>query len=431
MAPVVQRQPPFTAVSFSSCGWMFIFHTGCLYFLQRHFDLNECEAFGTSAGAVAAASMCCGYDNSTLCEVIIDGKGKQASNFMLMLPLLCETSRSLCPSDAAVRCDGRLSISCTELLGYGRYGPMLFMTRRYTSFRTNADLIRCVEASCHVPLFGGILPYIMDGRWLYDGAITDPHPDPEVTVQFQNRCALTDDNFVGTSLSKMSETDSQVLASWEVEGGGDAMPSSSRSSALASASESSLVPSSMPSRRDSLSKRVLKITHAQCCRCGCLDEDRRACTLSPSKGMDFPLVCGLLPPSEGTMRLLYYHGYAQAFEFFAVPSRSDPSSSPAACRQGNADGADVDGSFGGCAAAASFLDDLEGTSAETADYDAVVKHHSHIRNRLIRRIKRHNALWGRVGLLRWGLTFVMAVWAQSFGSLLSEQIHDYLMVNEI
>lgn len=68
-------------------------------------------------------------------------------------------------AEAYKQATGRLRILVTRVVRH----PPFFLGDVMSNFRSQRQLRQQLRASCHMPFFGGVLPYEVDGRWYYDG----------------------------------------------------------------------------------------------------------------------------------------------------------------------------------------------------------------------------------------------------------------------
>ena len=95
---------PYDHISFSACGWMYMYHFGILQYITEHFDVSQVQTYGTSAGALAACALCCDYPATKIGEEIVEAKKAGQENFLEMVPLVHEATERLCPHDAHLKC---------------------------------------------------------------------------------------------------------------------------------------------------------------------------------------------------------------------------------------------------------------------------------------------------------------------------------------
>ena len=168
-------------------------------------------------------------------------------------------------------------------------------------------------------------------------------------------------------------------------------------------------------RMDEASGRLLRIVHNDRCACGCATTPDQ--TIMPD--IDLPKHWALLPPSEGALRVLFYHGYGQAAAFFQK------------CN------ADAGGEAGSEASpldeeekcwSRSCVEDLE-SAALDADSSRVlfqyaVTHREHVTAYLRAHVRDNMGRWESYGLhvLRYMLVFLLAIlplFSKLFGPALS------------
>jgi hypothetical protein len=67
--------------------------------------------------------------------------------------------------DAWKQCSGRLRLLVTRVAAH----PPWFLGDVISRFESQRELRAYLRASCHMPVFGGVLPYCVDGRYFFDG----------------------------------------------------------------------------------------------------------------------------------------------------------------------------------------------------------------------------------------------------------------------
>jgi len=162
--------PPHLCITFNGCGWLYIYHWGVAKYLQTHYDLGSVHFGGTSAGALVAATLLAGLPVDPVVESAITTRGTHGDNPFTMLDLLDWGIERWAPQDAASIASGRLCVALTVVEDFARR-PLYVQ-----QFRDRDHAIAVLRGTCHLPVFGGLLPYTVDGRPVYDRVFVDNHP---------------------------------------------------------------------------------------------------------------------------------------------------------------------------------------------------------------------------------------------------------------
>jgi hypothetical protein len=168
------KEFPFKEISFSASGWLYIFQLGVLHYLQNHYDMKDVKVYGTSAGAIVGCSLCCDYDNLRLAAEVIQAKQIQSRDFTKMIELAHAGCDRICPTDAHIKCNERLTIACTEI-----HNGVFMKAVTYNTYRYRQDVVDILKATSFLPFLGGFTPYVYNKKWLIDGVFTIPHQNPD------------------------------------------------------------------------------------------------------------------------------------------------------------------------------------------------------------------------------------------------------------
>jgi elongation of very long chain fatty acids protein 4 len=166
--------------SFDSAGWLYVYHFGVAHWLQEHLtpgitpenvndgDYPEGLGFsGSSAGALTALLLASATPVRNVLEHVL-AQHKACSRNPRMMPICVEEALRKYKFDEAPRAlTGRLRILVTRALPK----PPFIMAEVVDKYPDNETAIQWLLASCHVPLFFGILPYRFNGGMFYDGGL--------------------------------------------------------------------------------------------------------------------------------------------------------------------------------------------------------------------------------------------------------------------
>eukprot|EP00667_Euglena_gracilis_P010732 EG_transcript_10934 len=163
---------PHTVFSFDSSGWLFLYHFGVARYLREHFlptaDPAAVAFSGASGGALVATALCSNVDLDRLIAFVVSCRRDCYYTPWRLMPAVEEAIRLFMPPDAHVTCSNRIRILTTKVLP----NPPFVMGEVVSEFQNWKHLAQVLRASCHVPLFGGFLPFHMTeagGGWYYDG----------------------------------------------------------------------------------------------------------------------------------------------------------------------------------------------------------------------------------------------------------------------
>lgn len=196
-------QGPKLVVSFDSSGWFYCYHFGVARFIEQHvlpsLPHKASVGFtGSSGGALVSGCLCVGINIETITQHVISRRHVCAFNPFAMFPEAENALRMFLPSDSHLKCTGRLRVLLTKVLPR----PPFFMGAAPCHFKSFDDLFHTLRASCHVPIFGGVLPYKVEGRGLfYDGCYWSSFFVPWRTLQEDDRVIKT--SAVGSPFSQI------------------------------------------------------------------------------------------------------------------------------------------------------------------------------------------------------------------------------------
>ena len=160
-------------LSFNASGWLYIFQIGVVSMLQEATYLDKARAYGTSAGASAAACVCLDFPAEFAGEEMCQQQCKSHEDFLKMVKLMKDGIERLTPLDAYEKVNERLSVICTEITSISNF---VFNDVEFRNFNSRKELVDILSATAHIPILGGYEPFIYKGRWLYDGLFTNTHP---------------------------------------------------------------------------------------------------------------------------------------------------------------------------------------------------------------------------------------------------------------
>ena len=201
---------PIRRLSLSGCGWLFPFHVGVISSLQAHGVIGESTVLtGVSGGALVATGHASGLSENDMMDIATDiierwsirGGGSLFDVWGQMGPIVEVAMHRALPSDAHLRCNGKVSLGVTPVAAtssiwhdhpimFGHHGAEREKDDNDDLiFRSKNDLIQCCLCSSHIP-------YYMDNhfskewrgkQWL-DGGMVDilapvPNKDIEHCIQ--------------------------------------------------------------------------------------------------------------------------------------------------------------------------------------------------------------------------------------------------------
>ncbi|CAJ1424931.1 unnamed protein product [Effrenium voratum] len=172
------REPKVKRVvfSFDSCGWLFVYHFGVGAWLSEHLRLERAEspevpqevAFsGSSGGSLIACVLACGQKVRDVFEFIVSEQPVCRRNPTEMFPAVERALRHFQFEGAYLRMQSRMRVLLTRITRT----PPCVQGEVIDKFPDNETAIQVLCASCHVPLFAGLLPRRICGRLYYDGLV--------------------------------------------------------------------------------------------------------------------------------------------------------------------------------------------------------------------------------------------------------------------
>ena len=137
---------------------------------------------------------------------------KRPSGLISIKDLVERSLEKLLPSDAHLRCSGRLGVSVTRL-GWPSENKFI------SEFRSREDLIEAICAGCFIPLWSGSLwPPKFRGESFVDGAYSNNTPRFELTTPDERRTIRQVEVSPFSGGVEVSPPDGSALAQWRVMG---------------------------------------------------------------------------------------------------------------------------------------------------------------------------------------------------------------------
>ena len=161
---------PFSEISFHSSGWMQIFQCGVSKYIQENMKYDECKLVGTSGGALIACSLCCDLPMDDIFDEMIKTRKIYNNNIFKMCHYTKKIIEKMLPEKCIDLIKKRLTIVCSKLEDYD------FIPLYMDNFHTYTDVLKYLHATIHVPIIDGCTPYEIDNLMLYDGMMSDSHP---------------------------------------------------------------------------------------------------------------------------------------------------------------------------------------------------------------------------------------------------------------
>ncbi|OQR87486.1 Patatin like protein [Achlya hypogyna] len=190
--PIGQRIEPAHArgdtvqIGFGGCGGFYNYHLGIASVLQEHFDLTNCVFSGASAGCFPALVLALGLDVKSFfygpnLTLVKDANEKTFYGLRDWIPLTKQHVLATLPPDAYARVDKKFFISITHV-------PSL-ANELVTTWESNEDMVECILASGHVPIYTNEVVKPYRGASYVDGCVSNnwplPHGDEHPSKVFQ------------------------------------------------------------------------------------------------------------------------------------------------------------------------------------------------------------------------------------------------------
>lgn len=162
-------------LSFAGCGFLGIYHVGVVSCFREYAPNLVNELSGASAGAIAACCLICDCPLGLITSEILK-VASSARTYMLgpfspkfdVTGILRDRLNTILPSDAHIRCTGRLHVSATRVSD----GKNVIMSE----YNTREELIQALLCSSFIPIFSGIIPPTYRGVRYIDGCYSDNLP---------------------------------------------------------------------------------------------------------------------------------------------------------------------------------------------------------------------------------------------------------------
>ncbi|XP_013772278.1 patatin-like phospholipase domain-containing protein 2 [Limulus polyphemus] len=180
-------------LSFAGCGFLGIYHVGvasCFREYAPHVLVEKIA--GASAGALTACCLICevplGESTTDVLKIAVKARSRVLGPFhpgFDINTILYDGLVKILPSNAHLRCSGRLHISVTRVSD----GENVLLTQ----FDSRKDLIQALLCSCFVPFYSGLLPPKFHGVAYMDGCFSNNLPIlDENTVTVSPFCGESD-----------------------------------------------------------------------------------------------------------------------------------------------------------------------------------------------------------------------------------------------
>lgn len=155
------------AFVFQGGGQYFYWMLGVRDYMDTRLDTRNTLMVGASSGALCAVFAACGLSSSHIirtCERIYnrhDPTNRLLGVCGIWSEMVKELLEELLPVDAHERCNGKTHIIVSRFLR-----PKIVVS----SFESRLDLIECLLATTHLPLYMNYRPFrTFRGQWCYDG----------------------------------------------------------------------------------------------------------------------------------------------------------------------------------------------------------------------------------------------------------------------
>lgn len=172
------ESPRRVTFSFDSCGWLFVYHFGVGFWLSDNLGLlrkpdephsmpEEVAFSGSSGGSLIACVLACGNNVRDVFDFIVEQQPLCKRNPVEMFPAVERALRKFQFEGAYLRLIGRMRVLLTRVMQH----PPFVQGEVIDKFPDNETVIQTLCASCHVPLFAGLFPRRIFGRYYYDGLV--------------------------------------------------------------------------------------------------------------------------------------------------------------------------------------------------------------------------------------------------------------------
>ncbi len=194
----IKKRFPYNEISFRASGWMLVFYFGVIKYIKETYKIKNLNLTGSSGGAVSACLLLCDVDIDDIIK-ILDMNRSNNTIHMFNLCNYVKTNIEVYTSKISNNKlkNNKLNIACTKIttnidkFGYNTY----FFNNNH--FNTITDISNYLKASCHIPIFGGIIPFYYNDHFLYDSILTNSHPhitEKPLKISWSNGCECGCDN---------------------------------------------------------------------------------------------------------------------------------------------------------------------------------------------------------------------------------------------
>tara|TARA_Y100000389_G_scaffold205144_1_gene264049 strand:+ start:7670 stop:8458 length:789 start_codon:yes stop_codon:yes gene_type:complete len=158
--------------TFGGGAWYVMFYLGVAQYVSEHVkpDLKPLLRFaGCSAGSCAATALALNINPGKLSNDLIMSSDECKWNILRTCDVVQAVAEANVPFDDAV-CT---SVSDRLLIGMTEYKyPIEFKKANKRVFSGRDDILLSLNASCNIPVLGGISPVVIDGKMYYDANIS-------------------------------------------------------------------------------------------------------------------------------------------------------------------------------------------------------------------------------------------------------------------
>lgn len=161
--------PARVVFSFDSSGWLMFYHFGVSLYIKEVFlprmRAGTVAYSGASGGACIAAGLASKIDMVALKNKIREGRERVFPCLWMILTLAEEALQQFVIPGSAELASNDCRIICTKV----SIVPPFIMGEVVDDFHDRDHMINVLRASCHMPVLGGILPYVVNGSYYLDG----------------------------------------------------------------------------------------------------------------------------------------------------------------------------------------------------------------------------------------------------------------------
>ncbi len=165
-------------LKFNGAGWLFSFYIGVAQCLREYIDIknDKIKIAGVSAGSIIATLLILELDFNHIYEEIIAKYEELKYNPFKMKNILHDVLLKYISEND----NNFMKLKDKLTIGVSALDILRFRLNNHeiNTFENSKNIIDAIKASCHIPIISGILPYIVNNKYCYDGEMTK-FPDKE------------------------------------------------------------------------------------------------------------------------------------------------------------------------------------------------------------------------------------------------------------